>query len=375
MTVRIRTRATDLLEIDHPICLAGMGSLPGHGALAGPELVAAVSNAGGLGVLGCTGMDPHETDIWIRQTRALTNRPFGVDIVLPAGRPPSGGMDEFRAEIPQQYWDFVERMRDKYAIPNTSHPTNPTYTRITEATTTKQIEVVLEHKVPVFAAGLGIDGTTVRRLQQHGIKVMALVGSVKTARRVGGEGVDLVVATGTEGGGHGGHIGTFALLPQAVKAVAPVPVVAGGGISDGAGLAAALALGAEAVWCGTLFLTAEESGIAPWYRAQVLEGRDDSTVQSKILTGKNNRHFAPAWERDWEESGLEPLPMPLQGILAWELLDGAIQAGMAPFAGGRAGQGIGLLHEIRPAAKIVLDMVDDAAAALERLQDLMGVGV
>jgi len=365
-----KTRICELLEVEHPIFQAGMGSLPGHGVLAGPELVAAVSNAGGLGVLGCAGMTPDDTDAWIRRTQALTQKPFGIDIVLPAGRPPSGTFEQFRAQIDRPYWEFVEGVRKRYGIPAPKARTEPIYTRMTVEDTERQVEIILDHRVPVFATGLGSDPGIVRRMHDRNIKVLALVGNTRTGRQVAEMGVDVVVATGTEGGGHGGLIGTLALVRSCSQAVAPLPLVAGGGIVDGKGLAAALALGAEGVWCGTLFLTAAESGIADWYRDLILQGDENSTIQSKILSGKNNRHFAPPWEKDWAAEGRKLLPFPFQGILAWDLLDSAIQAGMGEFGGGRAGQGIGVLTGVRTAEKIIQDMIREASEAADRLRSL-----
>lgn len=368
--MRFKTRVCDMLEVEHPIFQAGMGSLPGHGTLAGPELVAAVSNAGGLGVLGCAGMSPDDTEAWIRRTKALTQKPFGIDIVLPAGRPPSGSFEQFRAQIDQAYWGFVEGMRKRYGIPPPKARTEPIYTRMTFEDIERQVQVILDHQVPVFATGLGADPGIVRRMHDRNIKVLALVGNTRTGRQVAEMGVDVIVATGTEGGGHGGLIGTLALVRSCSEAVGPLPLVAGGGIVDGKGLAAALALGAEGVWCGTLFLTAAESGIADWYRELILQGDEESTIQSKILSGKNNRHFAPAWEKDWAAAGLKLLPFPLQGILAWDLLDSGIQGGMGEFGGGRAGQGIGLLTKVRTAEQIIQDMLREAIEAADRLHSL-----
>ena len=338
--MRFKTRVCDMLEVEHPIFQAGMGSLPGHGTLAGPELVAAVSRAGGLGGFSvarvCRPTTPrpglaHQSP----DAEAIRNRH------RPAGGPsPVGIIRTVRAQIDQAYWGFVEGMRKRYGIPPPKARTEPIYTRMTFEDIERQVQVILDHQVPVFATGLGADPGIVRRMHDRNIKVLALVGNTRTGRQVAEMGVDVIVATGTEGGGHGGLIGTLALVRSCSEAVGPLPLVAGGGIVDGKGLAAALALGAEGVWCGTLFLTAAESGIADWYRELILRGDEESTIQSKILSGKNNRHFAPAWEKDWAAASLKLLPFPLQGILAWDLLDSGIEGGMGGIGGGRAGQGI-----------------------------------
>src|SRR5581483_10028139 len=255
----LHTAICDILGIEYPVILAGMGPTAGRGggAAATAPLVAAVSNAGGLGVLGGAGSTPEELREEIRKVRSLTDKPFGVDLLLPSNlvRPVSPspalpqrigeGATDWRAQIPQEYWDAINGLKAQFGIPEVQRegpaPGGGAW-RIED-----QVQVVLDERVPVFASGLGNPAPYVPPCRDLGIKVIALVGNVKNARRVADSGADIVVAQGHEAGGHTGRIGTLALVPQVVDAVAPVPVVAAGGIGDGRGLAAALALGAHGV--------------------------------------------------------------------------------------------------------------------------------
>jgi NAD(P)H-dependent flavin oxidoreductase YrpB (nitropropane dioxygenase family) len=202
------------------------------------------------------------------------------------------------------------------------------------------------------------------RARAQGMKVMGVVGNVKNARRVASAGVDAVVAQGSEGGGHTGTVGTFALLPQAVDAVAPMPVVAAGSVTDGRGLAAALAFGCQGVWVGTRFLATPEADIPQWKKEAIVAAADDSTVRSRSYTGKPARMIKNAWTEQWEKGPFQPLPMPLQGALISPFMNACEdRRDLQPNA---AGQGSGLINEIKPAAKVVEDMISEAEEIFAR---------
>lgn len=361
----IRTPLCDRLGIETPIVCAGMGGF------VGPELAAAVSNAGGLGVLGGTGVQADTLRQWIRRTKELTSKPFGVDLILPPNVkldiPP---VSVLRTMIPPPHLDFArrlgeryrdsqarsatieERMQEGYAIPSTN--------------TRECVDVVFEEGVPVFVSGLGSPAFLMERARKAGTFIMALTGNVKNAKRLAADGVDVVIAQGSEGGAHTGYVGSITLWPQVVDAVAPLPVMAAGGIGDGRGLAAALAMGCQGVWVGSAFLAAEEANMETWRKERIVAAGDDSTVCSKTYTGKNCRSLKNEWIKAWEESPLEPLPMPLQFIVAGEALsqaapdDDRVQPVMV-------GQVAGLVRGIRPAAEIVRSMTAEAEAIVERL--------
>src|SRR5579885_1115895 len=369
----LHTTICDILGIEYPVILAGMGPTAGRGggAAATAPLVAAVSNAGGLGVLGGAGSTPEQLREEIRKVRSLTDKPFGVDLLLPsnivrqpAGANGVGGAADWRSQIPQEYWDAIDGLKVQFGIPDVQRegpaPAGGAW-RIED-----QVQVVLDERVPVFASGLGNPAPYVPRCRELGIKVIALVGNVKNAWRVADAGVDVVVAQGHEAGGHTGRIGTLALVPQVVDAVAPVPVVAAGGIGDGRGLAAALALGAHGVWCGTAFLATEEANIAPLQKRKIVEANEEDTRVTRLYSGKTMRNITNPLIEAWDALNIKALPMGLQGLLIADLLAGIRSAGKEELLMNAAGQISGLVGGLRPAKAVLDEIVDGAAAVLTR---------
>ena len=192
------------------------------------------------------------------------------------------------------------------------------------------------------------------RLKANGTKVMAVVGATRHAMQVVESGVDIIVAQGHDGGGHNSPIGTMALIPQVVDAVGGrVPVVGAGGIGDGRGIAAALMLGAEGAWIGTAFLADHEAGISGPQKQALVEGNDEGTTVSRSVTGKPARMVRNRWAAAYAEAGLEPLPMPYQGMVSTAGDGGGLAAGRADVWGGFAGQGLGMIRAVRPAAAVM----------------------
>ena len=233
----------------------------------------------------------------------------------------------------------------------------------------RQVQVVLDEKVPVFASGLGDPSWVVPLAHEHGIKVMGLVGRARHAERQMKSGVDIIVSTGYEAGGHTGTVANFPLIPQVVDAVKPTPVLAGGGIADGRGVAAALALGADGVWIGTAFLVAEEGRIPNAHKDQILAGRSEDFVVTRAYTGKTARDYKNVIIDAWGQSGLSPLPMPLQEVLTEDFVKAAERASRYDLANNPSGQIGGMLKERRPAAQIMGGLVDEAIEVLEGLRD------
>ena len=357
----LRTPLCERLGIELPIISAGMGPI------AGPDLVAAVSNAGGLGVLGCTSMSAEEVRRVVRRTRELTDRPFGVDLILPARLEQSGVRASDVAErIPPEHREVARRIARELGVDAPAADREKGRDRNALGTDAEaQIAVVLEEHVPVFVGALGTPASFAGRLHDAGILVMSVVGSTKQAAQVARDGADVVIAQGTEGGGHTGHVGTMALLPQVLDAV-DVPVVAAGGIGDGRGLAAALVMGCQAVWVGTRFLATVESGLADWQKQELLAAADQSPVISRAYTGKRFRLLPNRWTDAWEHAEVDPLPMPLQPVLT-----GMVLGAVATDRGGKqgvsmngAGNIAGLLTEVLPAATVVQRMAAEATARL-----------
>jgi len=366
-----------MLGIEYPVVLAGMGPVAGgiQGPVATAELVAAVSNAGGLGVLGGAGFGPERLREEINRVRAMTTKPFGVDLLLPSnfmGGAASGEMPRDPRElIPAGARAGVRKMAEDLGIE--WHEMPPERTEVARPAARQgggmsdaQMEIVIEEKVPVFASGLGSPAQWVDRLHANGTKILSLVGNVKNAKRVAAAGADVVVAQGTEAGGHTGRVATLALVPQVVDAVAPTPVIAAGGIADGRGIAASLALGAVGVWCGTAFLVAKEANQPPMQQQRIIAATEEDTRVTRLYSGKTMRNITNPLIEAWDASGIQALPMGLQGLLIQDLVYSVRKAGREDLLMNAAGQISGLLHEVRPAADILNEMVAGAADILAR---------
>ncbi len=322
----MRTRLTDILEVEHPVMLAGMGGVSYH------ELVAAVSNAGGFGCIGASAMGFDRMVEEIDATRELTDKPFGVDLLTA-----SPG-------------DLVA-----------------------------QVQALIDHGSRVFVAGLGVPRDAIDLCHAHNVLVVNMCGKVRHAIAAVEAGCDLVVAQGTEAGGHTGQVATMALVPQIVDAVdGRVPVVAAGGLFDGRGLAAALALGAEGVWIGTRFIATPEARATPGYKEALLRTFEDGTTVSRGYTGKTCRVIANSYTQYWEQHTDELQPFPMQFLRSME--DGANHLGsgdeLAPTdidpdrEFWPAGQGVGAIDELIPAGDLVRQIVAEAEAVVDRVASL-----
>jgi len=313
----LHTDLCDLFGIEYPVVLAGMGGV----SMA--ELAAAVSNAGGLGVLGAATLDAEALRREIRKTRSLTDKPFAVDLLAPD--------------------------------PEVIRP---------------QMRVIFEEGVRIFVAGLAVPGPFIAEMHERGMLVVVMTGKVRHAVKAEQAGADVVAAQGTEAGGHTGEIGTMALVPQVVDRVR-IPVLAAGGIADGRGVAAALALGAQGVVIGTRFIATPEATAAATYRRVLVESPEDSTVRTRCYTGKPARTIRNAYNASWESRSaeIEPFPLQLMRSAGAGVLDYMGQAGDADpertFM--PAGQGVGLIRDIRPAAEILRQLVSEATATIDAL--------
>ena len=377
-----RTSLCEMLKIEYPILLAGMGS---RGLATPPELVAAVSEAGGMGVVGGSGLTPDDLRSQIRETRKLTDKPIGVDLILPAkvavgaGNTRSEVRTQLKTNFPQQV-AFVEQLMaqhsleqteldNEFVVANTSGDRGETPGSNQKNMIQQQVDVIMEEDVQMFAAGLGDPSWVVPMAREKGMTVMGLVGSPRHAIRQVEAGVDIVVAQGYEAGGHTGKIANFPLIPQVVDAVAPRPVVAAGGIADGRGVAAALSLGAIGAWVGTAFLVSEECAIHDTHKRQIVDGESRDFEISRTYTGKTARMFRNEIVKAWTDADLDPLPMPYQKILMDDFNAAARAAGRLEVHSNPAGQAAGLLDEVRPAADIMRDLISDSVEALESIRE------
>jgi len=370
----LRTRLCDILGIEYPILSAGMGpSLVGERTGATVELVVAVSEAGGLGVLGAAGFTVDEMRENIREIRKQTDKPFGVDLLLPAQTtsaadmdhegPPKVPLSEILKTLPKGHYEWMMKVKEEMALPDIEVMVN------TQSTTVRPhaaVKACIEEKVPLFCAGLGNPGFMVDEAHAAGMKVLGLSGNTKNALRIAQLVVDLVAAQGHEGGGHTGRVGSLALWPQAVDAVAPTPVLAAGGIGDGRGLAAALVVGCVGVWVGTRFLASHEGGLLDVQKEAIVKATDEDTRRTYLYTGKTSRATYNRFHDLWETSGLDPLPFPTQILFASGMVEMFTRAEKYEYVGPFAGQVSGLIDEIKPAAQILAEMVEGAVDVLAR---------
>jgi nitronate monooxygenase len=355
--MRSSTDIRSLLGIDHPIIQAPMA----NGATT-PALVAAVSNAGALGSLGASALDPGQILDAIAAIRRLTDRPFNVNLF-------AGGIEGPEGPDPSPMMEILARLHAEFGLP-APVPPGPVADPF-EA----QFEAVLEARPPIFSFTFGIPGdAALDGLRARGIKILGTATTVAEARRLETAGVDGVVAQGGEAGGHRGTfagafesalVGTMALVPQVVDAVA-VPVVAAGGIMDGRGIVAARALGAGGVQMGTAFLACRESGIPEAYKAAVRAARDDQTVVTRVFSGRPARALVNEFVLAMRDREGAVLPYPLQNAATRALRAAAARRGDTRFLSLWAGQAAGLARSL-PAADLIRELVQEAEELIGRL--------
>jgi nitronate monooxygenase len=363
----LRTALCDLLGIEYPILQSGMGNV------AGPDLVAEVSRAGGLGILAGLTVPPDELRRRIRHVRELTDRPFGVNLWLHTELRPPADPATIADERLAAVHAVLNRFRARLGLPaRAGRP--EAVPDIIQA----QVEVVLEERPAVFSIGLGDPGPElVGRCRAAGIKVVAMVATVEDARAVVASGVDVVVAQGSEAGGHrstwvkrpspeAASVGALALVPQVVDAV-PVPVVASGGIVDGRGLVAALALGAVGVLLGTRFVATRESMAPEFWKKSLLEREGDDTMLTDSFTGLWLRTLRNAYAQEYRASGAPVLPALLQSRAAQDVVEEARRRGEGDYFPMLAGQGVGLVRDLPGAGEVVENVVREARVVLGAL--------
>ncbi|MCP5060736.1 MAG: nitronate monooxygenase [bacterium] len=349
------------------------------------DVVVAVSQAGGFGVLGAVGFSPEQLEIecnWIDSH--IGDKPYGVDLVIPQKYEGMGEMDPAKLEehlremVPPQHREFASKLLADAGVPEI--PPGEQRSEMfgwTEATATPQLDVALQHeKVRLIANALGTPPPdVVKRVQESGRMVAALCGKVHQAQRHRDAGIDIIIAQGTEGGGHTGEIGSLVLWPQIIEAVAPTPVLAAGGIGTGRQMAAALAVGAQGVWTGSLWLTVEEAEASPAQLDSYLEATSQDTVRSRSYTGKPCRMLRNEWTDAWERDDTpEPLGMPLQGMVTTEAIQRVHTYANAAqkVAFNPVGQVVGQMNEIRSCRDVIYEMVEEYVDAVERLTNLQG---
>jgi len=349
------------------------------------DVVAAVSKAGGLGVLGAVGHGDEalETDLaWIEEE--IGDRPYGVDLIVPARYAGSeeGGLQvaDLLATIPGAHREFLDELLERYDVPeNPEAPSGwaerPGDAPFSANRASRQLDISLAHRPALVANALGPPPRDMLdRCHELGIKVAALAGTKVHAERHVAAGADIIIAQGTEGGGHTGQIGSMVLLPEVVDAVAPVPVLGAGGIGRGRQMAAAMALGAAGVWCGSVWLTTEEAETHPVVKQKMLDAATTDTLRSRSITGKPARMLRSAWTEEWDrEDTPDPLGMPFQPILTDEALLRINRAAHHEGSGAEqlatyfVGQVVGSMNRTRGTGQVVMDMIEEFIEATEGL--------
>ena len=362
-----RTALCDLLGIEYPIIQSGMGSV------AGPDLAAEVSRAGGLGVIGGLNQPPEEIRRRIRFVREHTDRPFGVNLWLHSELRPPVDVAAISAATIAKVHQTLDTFRERLEIPAVSAPPPPAPDFVEAA-----FDVILDERVPVFSAAIGFPSPDmVTRCHARGVKVMAMVATVQDARDVAEAGADVVVAQGGEAGGHrsvaskpvdpdAAMTGTMALVPQIVDVVR-VPVVAAGGMADGRGLVAALALGAHGVLLGTRFVATRESTAPEFYKKSLLERDADATMVTDAFTGQWARALRNTFAVEYRAAGAPTLPSLLQAGAAADISAAAVKKQDGEYFPMFSGQSVGLVHNIPGAAEVVESVIREAREVLARL--------
>jgi NAD(P)H-dependent flavin oxidoreductase YrpB (nitropropane dioxygenase family) len=348
------------------------------------DVVAAVSRAGGFGVLGAVGFpaDQLETELnWIDEH--VGDKPYGVDTVIPVKYEGMGEIDpekleeKLRAAIPREHREFVAKLLADHGVPELpEHEKANELLGWTHATAMPQLEAALRHpKVKLIANALGTPpADLIDQIHESGRLVAALCGKAKHALAHKKAGVDIVIAQGHEGGGHTGEIGSIVLWPEVINAVAPTPVLAAGGIGTGQQMAAALAMGAQGVWTGSIWLTVKEAQATPAELESYLNASSGDTVRSRSFSGKPARMLQNDWTRAWDAPDTpDPLDLPLQGMVTMEAMvrchryaDVAQGVMITP-----VGQIVGSMNQLLPVAKVISDLIDEYLEAVERLEALM----
>jgi NAD(P)H-dependent flavin oxidoreductase YrpB (nitropropane dioxygenase family) len=373
----MRTRVTELFGLDYPIFAFSHCR----------DVVAAVSRAGGMGVLGALYFTPAELETelsWIDEH--VNGRPYGVDVVMPAAYEgadlgvdsPEELLARLQQMIPEGHRRFVAELLERHGIPPLGAADADAGRYLlgwTDATARPQVEVALKHPIALLANALGPPpADVVEQAHARGVQVAALASSARHARKQLAVDVDIIVAQGTEAGGHTGDVSSMVLIPEIVDAVGEDrPVLAAGGIGRGRQMAASLALGAEGVWTGSIWLTVEEADTPTPVRDRMLGATSRDTVRSRSWTGKPARLLRTEWTEAWERDDAPgTLPMPMQFMLVSDALRRIGRAGDSELATFPVGQIVGSMNRVKPAAQVVYELIEeyiDAVARLNRLTD------
>ena len=351
------------------------------------DVVVAVSKAGGCGVLGAVGMSPEQLEQelkWIDDH--IDGKPYGVDVLIPnkmVDQSEKFDPEKLKGMIPQEYADFRADVLENHDIEASDLRTIDTAGSSFAANTKSDgakalLDVAFNHPIKLIANALGVPPDWMLEMgKENDVKVAALLGTAQHAINQVKAGVDILVVSGTEAGGHCGSVSTMVLIPEVYEAIQPygdVPILAAGGIVTGKQMAAAMTMGASGAWCGSVWLTTVESEVPPVIKEKMVAANSSQTVRSRSRTGKHSRQLVSPWTEAWEsESAPEPLPMPLQPMVAEPALQKVAKLAEGGHDGAKnlatywVGQGVGLMNQSISASDVVQEFKEDFIGAYERL--------
>ncbi len=376
----MRTRVCDTFGIEFPIFAFSHCR----------DVVAAVSRAGGFGVLGAVAFTPEQLEVelkWIDEH--VDGKPYGLDVVMPASSVAAGlgNLDEKQMEaalqqmIPEEHRRFIEQVLERYNVPPLPEGESGIHALLgwTDAGGRSHVDIGLSHPIKLLVNALGPPPPdVVEKAHRHGVPVAALVGTARQALKQKENGVDVIVAQGGEAGGHTGEVSTMVLVPEVVDAVHPTPVLAAGGIGCGRQIAAALALGADGAWTGSVWLTVSESDTLPIVKDKLLKATSRDTVRSRSMTGKPARQLRTPWTDAWDgPDSPGALPMPLQFMATAEAISRIHKYahldkyGAKDLVGSPVGQIVGRMNAIRPTREVIYEMVDEFIETVNRMAEIM----
>ena len=355
------------------------------------DVVVAVSKAGGCGVLGAVGMTPPilEQELnWIDEH--IDGKPYGVDVLIPnkmVGKDEKFDPEKLVGMIPQEYADFRADILENHDIPSPELRTIDTggsgFAANTQSDGAKALlEVAFNHPIKLIANALGVPPDWMLQMgKDNDVKVAALLGTAQHAINQVKAGVDILVVSGTEAGGHCGRVSTMVLIPEVYEAIQPygdVPILAAGGIVTGKQMAAAMTMGASGAWCGSVWLTTVESEVHPVIKEKMIAASSSQTVRSRSRTGKHSRQLVSPWTEAWEsDKAPDPLPMPLQPMVAEPALAKVNKLAEGGHDGAKdlstywVGQGVGLMNQSISASDVVMEFKEDFLEAYERLDGFL----
>ena len=376
----MKSRICDMLGIEFPLLAFSHCR----------DVVVAVSKAGGMGVFGAVSLSPEklkEELNWIDEH--VDGMPYGIDLIVPnkfEGKGKEVSSDQILNAIPQGHRDFVKGILADYNIEtdgldDISEGAKQFRKSLSDEGAATSLEVAFEHPIKLVANALGVPPKVMLDMgKKHNVAVAALVGAKEHAIKQVEAGVDILIASGGEAGGHCGDVSTMVLIPEVYKAIQEIkdiPILAAGGITTGSQMAAAMSMGASGAWCGSVWLTTSEAETNPVVKEKMLAASSRDTVRSKSRTGKNSRQLRSPWTDAWENKGPEPLPMPLQSLVSEPALKKIDKLSQGGHEGAKelatywVGQGVGLMNQSMSSGAVVQEFKEEFAEAYERLSNYL----